>query len=32
LVAVVELSLSGWLVAGVIPGIERQPLKNPNYG
>jgi transposase len=27
LVAVVELSLSGWLVAGVIPGIERQPLK-----
>jgi transposase len=27
LVAVVELSLSGWLVAGVVPGIERQPLK-----
>jgi transposase len=27
LVAVVELSLSGWLIAGVVPGIERQPLK-----
>ena len=27
LVAVIELSLSGWLVAGVVPGIERQPLK-----
>jgi transposase len=27
LIAVVELSLSGWLVAGVVPGIERQPLK-----
>lgn len=27
LVAVIELSLSTWLVAGVIPGIERQPLK-----
>jgi transposase len=27
LVAVVELSLSNWLVAGVVPGVERQPLK-----
>lgn len=27
LIAVVELSLSGWLVAGVVPGVERQPLK-----
>jgi len=27
LVAVVELSLMGWLVAGVVPGVERQPLK-----
>ncbi len=27
LVAVVELSLSSWLVAGVVPGVERQPLK-----
>jgi transposase len=26
LIAVVELSLSSWLVAGV-PGVERQPLK-----
>lgn len=27
LVAVIELSLSGWLVAGVVPGVERQQLK-----
>lgn len=27
LIAVVELSLSGWLVAAVVPGVERQPLK-----
>ncbi len=27
LVAVVELSLKSWLVAGVLPGVERQPLK-----
>ncbi len=27
LIAVIELSLSSWLVAGVVPGIERQPLK-----
>ncbi len=27
LVAVIELSLSSWLVAGVVPGIDRQPLK-----
>ena len=27
LVAVVEMSQSSWLVAGVVPGIERQPLK-----
>jgi len=27
LVAVVELSLTSWLVAGVVPGVERQPLK-----
>jgi len=27
LVAVIELSLSGWLVAGVVPGVARQPLK-----
>ena len=27
LVAVIELSLSSWLVGGVGPGIERQPLK-----
>ena len=27
LVAVVEMSQSSWLVAGIVPGIERQPLK-----
>jgi transposase len=27
LIAVIEMSLSTWLVAGVVPGIERQPLK-----
>jgi transposase len=27
LIAVVELSLSSWLVGGVVPGVERQPLK-----
>ena len=27
LVAIIELSLSSWLVAGVVPGIARQPLK-----
>src|SRR3954449_3938456 len=27
LVAVIELSQSSWLIAGTIPGIERQPLK-----
>ena len=27
LIAVIEMSLSSWLVAGVVPGIERQPLK-----
>src|SRR5580700_682125 len=27
IIAVVELSQSGWLVGGVVPGIERQPCK-----
>src|ERR1700726_3673035 len=27
IIAVVEMSQSSWLVGGVIPGIERQPLK-----
>jgi hypothetical protein len=27
LVIVVELSQSSWLAAGVVPGIERRPLK-----
>jgi transposase len=28
LVAVVELSRDFWLVAGVVPGIERHPLRS----
>jgi transposase len=24
---VIEMSLSSWLVAGIVPGVERQPLK-----
>ena len=27
LIAVIETSLSSWLVAGIVPGVERQPLK-----
>src|SRR5271168_1603079 len=27
LIAVIELSLTSWLVAGIVPGVERQPLK-----
>jgi transposase len=27
LIAVIEMSLSSWLVAGILPGVERQPLK-----
>jgi len=27
LIAVIELSKTSWLVAGIIPGVERQPLK-----
>jgi transposase len=27
LIAVIEMGQSSWLVAGVVPGIERQPLK-----
>ena len=26
-IAVIEMSQSNWLVAGVIPGVDRQPLK-----
>src|SRR3954452_18808197 len=26
LIAVIEMSQSNWLVAGLVPGIERQPL------
>lgn len=27
LICVIELSLQSWLVAGIVPGVERQPLK-----
>ena len=27
LIAVIEMSQSSWLVAGIVPGIERHPLK-----
>jgi hypothetical protein len=27
LICVVEMSLKSWLVAGMVPGIKRQPLK-----
>jgi hypothetical protein len=27
LIAVAKLSLSSWLVAAIVPGVERQPLK-----
>jgi transposase len=27
LIAVIEMILSSWLVAGIVPGVERQPLK-----
>jgi len=27
LIAVIEMSLSSWLVAGVVPGVQRHPLK-----
>ena len=28
LIAVVEMSQSSWLVAGIVPNVERQPLKS----
>jgi len=27
LIVVIEMSQSSWLVAGMVPGVERQPLK-----
>src|SRR6185295_17061746 len=32
LIAVIELSQKSWLVAGIIPGVERQPLKKLEPG
>ncbi len=30
LIVVVDMSQSSWLVAGIVPGIERHPLKKLN--
>ena len=30
LIAVIEMSLSSWLVAGVVPGVERQLARSGN--
>ncbi len=30
LIAVIEMSQSSWLVAGIVPGIERHPAKSSN--
>src|SRR6201997_4114298 len=30
LIAVIEMSQSSWLVAGIIPGVERHPAKKLN--
>ena len=30
IIVVIEMSLSSWLVAGMVPGIERHPLKKLN--
>jgi hypothetical protein len=32
LIAVVEMSQSSWLVGGIVPGVERQPLKKRTAG
>ena len=32
IIAVVEMSQSSWLVAGMLPGIERQPRKRSRPG
>jgi transposase len=32
LIAVIELSQKSWLVAGIVPGVERQPLKKLEPG
>jgi transposase len=30
IIAVIEMSLNNWLVAGIVPGVERHPLKKLN--
>ena len=32
LIAAIELSLSSWLAAGIVPGVERRPLKKLEPG
>lgn len=31
IIAVIEMSLNSWLVAGIVPGIERHPLKKLSF-
>jgi transposase len=30
LIAVIEMSQSSWLVAGIVPGVEREPPERVN--
>ncbi len=30
IIAVLEMSLSNWLIAGIVPGVDRHPLKKLN--
>ena len=32
LIAVIEMSLKSWLVAGIVPGVSRAPLKKLDVG
>jgi transposase len=31
IIAVIEMSQSSWLVAGIVPGIERHPLNRARW-
>jgi transposase len=31
IIAVIEMSLNSWLIAGIVPGIERHPLKKLSF-
>ena len=30
IIAVIEMSLNNWLIAGIVPGVDRHPLKKLN--